>query len=233
MQYIFVCYVYEANAILVKPMKNRSDESFVEAYKEMYEDLKARGFKPTLNVTDNECSKAVQKYITSQNVNYQLVEPNNHRANAAERAIQTFKNHCTSVLYSVSTGFLLQLWCYLLHQAEISLNLLRTAQLDPTKSAYEVMFGKFDYSKTPLAPPGANALIFEAAPRRAAWVPHAVDGWYLGPAMNHYRALNFFIESTRGIRISSNFKLRAFLSLLAEQVWQSEVCKNKLGDVNS
>ena len=69
MQYIFVCYIHEANAILVKPMKSRSDESIVGAYKEMYEDLEARGFKPTLNVTDNECSKAVQKYITSQNAN--------------------------------------------------------------------------------------------------------------------------------------------------------------------
>ena len=115
MQYIFECYVYEANAILVKPMKSRSDESFVGAHKKIYDELKARGCKPTLNVTDNECSKAVQKYITSQNVNYQLVDPKNHRSNAAERAIQTFKNHFISGLCSVSTGFPLQLWCYLLH----------------------------------------------------------------------------------------------------------------------
>ena len=69
------------------------------------------------------------------------------------------------------------------------------------------MYGKFNYNKTPLAPPGAKALIFEAASRRAAWAPHAVNGWYLGPAMNHYRAFKFSIESTRGVRISSNFKL--------------------------
>ena len=108
-------------------MKIRSDESFVEVYKDMYEDLKVRGFKPTLNVKENECFKAVQRYITSQNVNYQLFEPNNHRANAAERAIQTYKNHFISGLCSVGIGFPLQLWCYLLHQAEISLNLLQTS----------------------------------------------------------------------------------------------------------
>ena len=180
-------------------MKRRSDESFVEAYKKIYEELEAKGFKPTLNVTDNECSKAVRNYITSQNVDYLLVEPNNHRANAAERAIQTFKNHFISGLCSVSTGFPLQLWCYLLHQAEIFLNLLRTSRSDPTKSAYEVMYGKFDYNKTPLAPPGAKALIFEAASRRAAWAPHAVNSWYLGPSMNHYREFKFFIKSTRGV----------------------------------
>lgn len=93
MQYMFVCYSYEPNAILVRPMKNRSDECFVGAYEEVYEYLAARGFKPKLNVTDNECLKAVQKYITSKKVAWQLVGPNNHRINAAERAIQTFKNH--------------------------------------------------------------------------------------------------------------------------------------------
>ena len=30
-QYMFVCYVYEANSILVRPMKSRSDEFFVDA----------------------------------------------------------------------------------------------------------------------------------------------------------------------------------------------------------
>ena len=87
MQYIFVCYVYESNAILVRPMKTRSDACMVGAYQEIYEYLEAVDQKPTLNVTDNEASKAVQNYIRSKDVDWQLVEPNNHRVNAAERAI--------------------------------------------------------------------------------------------------------------------------------------------------
>ena len=87
MQYIFVCYAYEPNAILVRPMKNRENESMVAAYKDIYEYLTSKNFKPKLNVTDNECSKAVQSYIASQDVDWQLVEPNDHRVNAAERAI--------------------------------------------------------------------------------------------------------------------------------------------------
>ena len=103
---------------------------FLAEYKEMYEELEEKGFKPTLNIIDNKFSKAVQKYITSQNVGWLLVEPNNHSVNAAERSIQTFKNDFISVLCSVGAGFPLQLWCYLLHQAEITLNLLRTSQSD-------------------------------------------------------------------------------------------------------
>ncbi len=207
MQYIFVCYVYEANAILVRPMKSRSDACMVAAYKEVYEYLESVGQKPTLNVTDNEASKAVQNYIQSKNVDWQLVEPDNHRVNAAERAIQTFKNHFLAGLATVDKAFPLQLWCYLLFQAEMTLNMLRTSRVDPTKSAYEVLEGKFDYNKTPLAPPGTKALIYEAAAQHAAWAPHAVDGWYLGPAMKHYRGGSYFIPHTRATRISSTVKL--------------------------
>ena len=45
-------------------MKTRSDESFVAAYKEIYKYLGDRGCKPTLNVADNEYSKAVKNTLT-------------------------------------------------------------------------------------------------------------------------------------------------------------------------
>ncbi|KAL7523320.1 hypothetical protein ACHAXR_000123, partial [Thalassiosira sp. AJA248-18] len=141
----------------------------VAAYKDIYEYLESVNQKQKLNVTDNEASKAVQNYIKSKNVDWQLVEPDNHRVNAAERAIQTFKNHFLAGLATVDKTFPLQLWCYLLIQAEMTLNMLRTSRCDPSKSAYEVLEGKFDYNKTPLAPPGTKALIYEAAARRASW----------------------------------------------------------------
>ena len=114
MQYVFVCYVYETNAILVRPMKTRSDACMVGAHQEIYEYLEAVDQKPTLNVTDNEASKAVQNYIKSKDVDWQLVEPDNHRVNAAERAIQTFKNYFLAGLATVDKTFPLKLWYYLL-----------------------------------------------------------------------------------------------------------------------
>ena len=67
----------------------------------------------------------------SQNVNWQLVEPDSHWVNAVKRAIQTLKNHFLAGLASVDAGFTLQLWCYLLVQAEMTLNMLRTSRCDP------------------------------------------------------------------------------------------------------
>ena len=101
MQYIFVCYVYEANAIPVRPTKNKRDACIVTAYHDIYEYLESVIQNPTLNVTNNEASKAVQTYIKSKNVDWQLVEPDNHRVNDAERAIQTFKNHFLAGLATV------------------------------------------------------------------------------------------------------------------------------------
>ena len=40
----------------------------VAAYTEIYEYLTSKGLNPKLNDTDNECSKAVQNYIISQNI---------------------------------------------------------------------------------------------------------------------------------------------------------------------
>jgi hypothetical protein len=43
----FVLYHYETNAILVKPIANIDDRSIFAAYKEIFETLEAKGYKPT------------------------------------------------------------------------------------------------------------------------------------------------------------------------------------------
>ena len=63
----------------------------MRVYEDIYEYIKARNFKPKLNIMDKKLAIAVKRYNTNANVNYEQVEPNNHPANAAERAIRTFK----------------------------------------------------------------------------------------------------------------------------------------------
>ena len=81
----------------------------VAAYKDVYKYLGSKGFKPTWNESDNKCSRVVQDYINSQHVDWQPVEPDNHRVNAAGRAIQTFKNHLIAWLATVDSELSLQL----------------------------------------------------------------------------------------------------------------------------
>jgi hypothetical protein len=92
--------------------------------------------KPQLQRLDNKCSAALKEFTKDKNMDYQLVAPNTHRRNAAERAICTFKNHFIAGLCSVDKDFPLHLWDCLVDQKVITLNLLRGSRLNPRLSAW-------------------------------------------------------------------------------------------------
>ena len=153
-QYVFVAYDYTTNAILVRAITDREATTIVAAFDDIFSYLDSKGFKPKFNVLDNEASSAITEYLRTNNIKWQFVPPNEHRVNAAERAIQTFKNHLISGLCSTDRHFPSQLWDKLLPQAQDSLNMLRTLRTDPSKSAYEVLEGPHDFNRHPWAPPG-------------------------------------------------------------------------------
>ncbi len=62
----FVLYHYELNAILVKPIANVDDCSIYEVYKEVFETLEAKGYKPKMNVMDNQATKNIKKFHTKK-----------------------------------------------------------------------------------------------------------------------------------------------------------------------
>jgi uncharacterized protein YgfB (UPF0149 family) len=124
-KYILILYEYDSNSILAEPMRNRSDAEALHVYEKLYNELTDRGLKPQLNILDNEASRAVQRAITKTGARFQLVEPNNYAVNAAERAVQTFKNHFVAGLCSTHPNFPIGLWDKLLPQAVLTLNLLR------------------------------------------------------------------------------------------------------------
>jgi hypothetical protein len=53
---------------------------------------------------------AEMKQAISKNCKIQLVLPDNHQCNLAERAIQMFKNHFKAVLAGVDDSFPMKLW---------------------------------------------------------------------------------------------------------------------------
>ena len=95
---------------------------------------------------------------------FQLVPPHMHRRNAAERAIHTFKAHFISILAGVSTSYPQNLWDLLLPQTELTLNLLRPSTVDPSKSAWDIYAGPFNYDANPLGPLGIDVFIHSKKP---------------------------------------------------------------------
>jgi hypothetical protein len=123
MQYVYVAYVYDLNAIIVHAMPTQTDASMITAFTEVIATLRARGYHPALNVMDNECSAAVEKHIKASKINIKLVPAHNHRVNAAKQAIATFKEHFIAALATVDKLCPLQLWDEFLPQVELTLNM--------------------------------------------------------------------------------------------------------------
>ena len=67
------------------------------------------------------------------------------------------------------------------------------------------MNGAFDYTRTPLAPPGMRVLAHIPPDKRLSWAPNAEHGFYVGPAMHHYCHLEFYIPASRGVRKSDTY----------------------------
>jgi hypothetical protein len=203
----FVLYHYTSNAILATPIAGLDDVSIFNGYKKYFEELTAKGFKPKLNVMDNQATKHIKKFLTENDCKLQVVEPHNHRVNAAERAIQTFKAAFIAALATTDSDFPLQLWDRLTPQVEDTLNLLQGSRVDPSKSAYEILNGPYDWNRYPLVPLGCKAIVYEDGDTRGSWASRGVDAFYLGPARDHYRCDNYYVPETRAYRISGSTEL--------------------------
>jgi hypothetical protein len=201
-KYIMILYDYDSNAIIAAPLRSRSEHDLVTAYKSLHQYLGDRGLKPQLQRLDNEAPGGLKQFMTQQGVQYQLVPPHNHRRNAAERAISIFKDHFIAGLSTTDKNWPMHLWCRLLPQAQLTLNLLRQSRLNPRLSAEAQLNGNFDFNATPLAPPGTRVIMHDKANVRRTFAPHGTDGWYLGPAREHYRCYRLYNSKTGHERIN-------------------------------
>jgi hypothetical protein len=157
----FILFHYESMVILATPIAGLDNVSIFNAYKRYFKNLTAKGFKPKLNVMDNQATKHIEKILTKNDCKLQVIEPHNHQVNATKCAIQTFKAAFIAALATTDSDFPLQLWDRLTSRAEVTLNMLRALQTDPSKSAYEILNGPHDWNHYPLAPLGCKAIVYK------------------------------------------------------------------------
>jgi hypothetical protein len=203
----FVLYHYKLNCILLAPILGLDDVSIFNAYKMQFEELAAKGFTPKLNMMNNQATKHIKKNLTEHECKLQLIELHNHQINAAERAIQTFKDAFIAALDTTDSEFLLQLWDRLTPQVRDTLNLMRAFRINLAISAYKALNGPYDWNRYPLAPLGCKAIVYEDGDTRGLWASRGIDGWYLGPSKDHYRCALYFISKTRAYCISGSTDL--------------------------
>jgi hypothetical protein len=199
---IFLRYDYNSNSIHVRAIPNRSAHHIAVAFKGIHDMLALRGRRPHLHILNNECSKALREFMEQEEIDCQLTLPGIHRVNAVERAIGSFKGHFIASLCATDKNFPLHLWNHLLPQAELTLNFLRGARLNPLLSAHEFLHGCFDFTATPIDPPGMRVVAHEKIHQRGTWSPHGLNARYLGPAPHHYHCYNVWIWDTKATSIT-------------------------------
>ncbi len=133
---------------------------------------------------------------------HELVPPDNHRSNLAEWVIQTFKHHFISIMSGVDDKFPLSLWCMLLEQTELTVNLLRQSNVAPKMSAFNHIHGQHDYMKKPFVPIGCAVQIHIKPKNRRTWDTHTKAGHNLGTSMEHHRCFKIYVTKTRATRVS-------------------------------
>ena len=188
----------KANYIKIEPV--RAGHAPSEAYQRAYNFFKQKNCTGDWFIADNAVPDSTRKWFEKKNVKVQIVPPNQHRANAAERAIQTFKAHFITILDGVSKSFPWAFWHHLADQAEWTLNMLRPSRANPDVSAYEHVYGEpWDFDKQPMMPLGTKCVALKPKEVRTSWGLHTRDGFYIGPARHSYRCYKIVLTSGKVI----------------------------------
>ena len=209
MHYIVVCYVYKLNTVLLRTMKSCKTKDMLQAFESMYNELEEKGHKPTLHVLDNEYSRPVKKFLLKKDTDIQIVEAHNHAVLAAETAVKSAKYHTVAHLATIDPN------CPTFNVGASSFPRSRSPSTSykprgwiQKKSAYEALKGrKFDWNRTPIAPVGSRALSFLPSSVRNTFQAHAINTWYVGMSMLHYREMYFNNPTTGYCTSSGTYKL--------------------------
>lgn len=186
-------------------LTSRASASLVKAYKATLQFFAERGRSISIARLDNETSAELDAFLRANVTTVQYIPPHSHRANCAERAIRTAKNHIVSMLSGAAPDFPLAEWDHIVEQAELTLNILRPYTPNPAISAYHGLYGhQFNFFNHPIAPFGTRVLIHEPPDKRTTWAPHGLPGFYLGPAISHHRSFRVYCSPTRAQRISDS-----------------------------
>ena len=93
---------------------------------------------------DNWASSTVMSWLERNKVYAQKVAPHNHRANTAERMIETDKHHFIAGMAVTDENYPIWEWDRGVEQSQRKLNMLRLCRINPQLSADAFLEGQHD-----------------------------------------------------------------------------------------
>jgi hypothetical protein len=207
-KYVVIFYIYNATFVKSVPIKSRSKEEILWAYRLIYAYLTARGCKPQLHKMDNKMSHDVKTFICKENMCLQYTPSNIHRTNQAEREIHMWKNHFLSGIAGLPKTFPFANWCRLTNQTDFILNMLWPCRQNPALSAFKVLKWSYSFNSTPMAPLGTKVLVHHKPNWHSSWDFLALNAWYISPFLQHYQCIKIIMRNTGGKRITDTFRYK-------------------------
>ena len=105
-RYSMVAVELDGNYIDCEPIHSRKAKALTNAYQAIFWHWKTTGvICLNWHILDNEAPEELKQAICENKSRVELTPVDQHRRNAAERAIQTFKGHFISVLAGVDNSF--------------------------------------------------------------------------------------------------------------------------------
>ena len=92
-KYLVVLYDHNSNAIPTEPLTSYSERKLIRAPCVLHSYISNCGLTPQYQMLDNECPGGLKQFMRDSSVKFQLFPPHLHCTDAAECAIQTYKDH--------------------------------------------------------------------------------------------------------------------------------------------
>jgi hypothetical protein len=89
-KYVMVLHDVDSNWLWAEPMRNQTGGELILTRNWALTRMQQQGINPKHQILDNQASEAYKDAIRALGMTYQLVSPDDHRRNMAEKAIQTF-----------------------------------------------------------------------------------------------------------------------------------------------
>lgn len=201
--YDLVFYNKDSNYIHVESFNYKNDTDYSVAFQAGIKFFHDKKMSLDIFRLDSEHYGPHQEVCAKHNITIQLVPPDEHRANEAERAIQTWKSCKISMLAGIDPLCPERIFNKINKQCEMVVNLLRRSGVSEHMSAWQQLHGRWNYNQNPMAPVGMKVQIFRSrAHRETTWSTHSLAGWYVGPAMPYKACYEIYVSSTRKVRVS-------------------------------
>ena len=182
---IWVAYHPASGYIKAIAFKSKAEVSRMLEY--MHTEMIRLGHNLDTVFIDNEIDNDARAYFAGHSIRVNNVAPYNHRANPAERAIGTFKDHFISILSGRDPSCPLMYWNEAVQHAEHTINMLRPGP--DGKSAYEAYHGgKYNLDAHPLVPWGTRCESYVPKSLRTTYGYRSQPAFYVGASFFGYRS---------------------------------------------